>query len=512
MDGQRLALIVAVDQYDNAGLSQLVAPTADAEALADVLSDPELGGFDVDILHNANSSTICERIDGMLGERKLQDLVLLHFSCHGIKDDGGELYLAATNTVPDRLPSTAVDAVLVSRLMRRSRARQVALLLDCCYGGAFERGMLVRAGGDVDVASQFSLGALGGGRGRVVITASSAMEYAFEGTSLAEGRIGEPSLFTRAVVEGIRSGEADRDHDGHVSLSELYDYVYDQVRERSPRQTPCKWEFDLQGELYVARNPRRRVVPAQLPQELIELSEHPIPAARLSAVQEFAIISAGEHLPLAAAARSALRQMTDDDSRRVSAAAAEALEQTALRLSASVVNLGEVTAGTETQSAEIRIEGGPLALASILAAQDGPVRARIDGSLLHLAWRPAEPGELTTTVRLTGLAGNAQVQVIGRAIADKFPSVISDQPDGPHAVEPMMAKSDRKPVRSDTPLLNRNLHGEHPSPLRAGLSPPPTGDTDDETEPMSSGGGLLFGIMLGILILALALAIVALKS
>ena len=76
----------------------------------------------------------------MLTERQPADLVLLHFSCHGLKDDAGELYLAATNTVPNRLASTAVDSVLVNRLMRRSRARRVVLLLDCCYGGAFERG------------------------------------------------------------------------------------------------------------------------------------------------------------------------------------------------------------------------------------------------------------------------------------------------------------------------------------------------------------------------------------
>jgi len=190
----------------------------------------------------------------VLTERQSSDLVLAHFSCHGLKDDPGELYLAATNTAPNRLASTAVDAALVSRLMQRSRARRVVLLLDCCYG-AFERGVIARAGGDVDVSNQFTTGPLGGGRGRAIITASSAMEYAFEGARLAEDSVAQPSLFTAALVEGLTTGDADRDNDGHIALGELYDYVYDRVRERSPHQTPCKWEFGLQGELYLAAIP-----------------------------------------------------------------------------------------------------------------------------------------------------------------------------------------------------------------------------------------------------------------
>ena len=55
------------------------------------------------------------------------------------------------------------------------------LLLDCCYSGAFANGVRVRAAADINVLDSFPQGRMGGGRGRVVITASSAMEFAFEG-------------------------------------------------------------------------------------------------------------------------------------------------------------------------------------------------------------------------------------------------------------------------------------------------------------------------------------------
>jgi uncharacterized caspase-like protein len=232
--------------------------------------------FEVDVVRNETSSTISERVEMLLAAGKPDDLIVLHFSCHGLKDDSGELYLAATNTRPALLASTAVDAALVNRLMRRSRSQRVVLLLDCCYGGAFERGMVPRAAGVVDVADQFQQrdAELGGGRGRVVITASNAMEFAFEGTDLADTIASQPSIFTGALVEGLTTGEADRDQDGMVSLGELYDYVFERVRRESPNQTPGKWEFGLQGELVLAKNPQRVVVPAPLPPELIELVPH----------------------------------------------------------------------------------------------------------------------------------------------------------------------------------------------------------------------------------------------
>jgi len=254
MAGRRRALIVANDVYEHEGLERLSAPAADAEALAAVLGDAAIGGFEVDVVHNEPAHVIQGRVEDLFAESRADDVLLLHFSCHGLKGDSGELFFAAHNTRPNRLASTAVPADFVQRCMRASRSRSVVLLLDCCYGGAFSQGVRVRAAGDVNVFDSFSGGRLGGGRGRAVITASSAMEYAFEGDRLADDKSGRPSVFTSALVEGLATGDADRDLDGWVSLNELYDYVFDKVQERNPHQTPGR-DVEMQGELYLARNP-----------------------------------------------------------------------------------------------------------------------------------------------------------------------------------------------------------------------------------------------------------------
>jgi Caspase domain len=321
---ERKALIVANDEYEHEGLGRLLAPAADARALAGVLGAEQIGAFDVRVVRNEPAHVIQAQIEELFSEARPDDLLLLHFSCHGLKSESGELFFAAANTRPNRLASTAVSADFVQRCMHASRSRSVVLLLDCCYGGAFARGVTVRASGDVGVLSSFPRERARSGRGRAVITASSAMEYAFEGDQLADDAGPRPSVFTAALVEGLATGEADRDQDGWVSLDELYDYVFDQVRQRNPHQTPSR-DVEMQGDLFIARRSQPVSTPAPLPPELRLAVDSPLAGVRAGAVQELARVLRGGHAGLALAARLALAGLAQYDSRQVAAAAEAAL-------------------------------------------------------------------------------------------------------------------------------------------------------------------------------------------
>ena len=317
--GRRSALIVACDSYVDPSLRKLRAPTRDAQALADVLQDPAIGGFDVRTSLNEPAHVVCEAVEGFFADRGPEDLLLLHFSCHGVKDESGELYFASSNTKLGRLGATGVAAEFVNRRMNRSRSRRIVLLLDCCYAGAFERGMAHRAGTGMNL-EQLS------GRGRAVITASSAMEYSFESGELTDSADGKPSVFTGALVDGLSTGEADRNQDGLITLDDLYDYVYGKVRSCSPNQTPGKWVFGVQGELYIARRNRRLAEPMPLPVELRMLIDSPLSSVRAVAVRELEKLLHGGHLGLAEAAQQNLRELCRDDCRTVSSAAESALD------------------------------------------------------------------------------------------------------------------------------------------------------------------------------------------
>jgi len=324
MAGRRKALIIANDVYEHDGLKHLRAPGIDADALADILGDARIGDFDVHVVRNEPAHIIQGQIEDLCADSQPDDLLLLHFSCHGLKSESGELFFAAHNTLPNRLGSTAISADFVQRCMRASRSRSIVLFLDCCYGGAFSRGVTVRAAGDANVLDSFPGGKVDGGRGRAVITASSAMEYAFEGDQLADDQSQRPSVFTSALVEGLATGDADRDQDGWVSLNELYDYVFDRVREQNPHQTPSR-DVRMQGELYLARRNRPVTTPAPLPSELQNVIDHPLANVRAGAVRELARLKRGGHAGLALAATMALQRLAEDDSRTVAAAAAALL-------------------------------------------------------------------------------------------------------------------------------------------------------------------------------------------
>jgi Tol biopolymer transport system component len=317
--GARTALIVASYEYEDPGLRRLRAPARDAEALAEVLSDPAIGGFDVRTVLNEPAHSITLAVEEFFADRQADDLLLLHFSCHGVKDEDGDLYFAAANTRLGLLDATAVAADVVNRRMNRTRSRRVVLLLDCCYAGAFERGMTTRGGTSLDLEERL------GGRGRAVITASTAMEYAFEGQQLAQAPEGRPSVFTSALVEGLRSGEADEDLDGLIGLDELYEYIYDKVRAETPHQTPSKWAFGFQGELYIARRSTPVTTATPLPDELREAIDSSFAGVRESVIRELERLLLGRHVGLALAARQALEHLTVDDSRKVAAAAADVL-------------------------------------------------------------------------------------------------------------------------------------------------------------------------------------------
>jgi uncharacterized caspase-like protein len=160
------------------------------------------------------------------------------------------------------MTSTAVSAQFVRDQLDRCRSRRKVVILDCCYAGAFPPGA-TKGADHVDV-----LGGLGG-RGCAVITASSALEYAFEedGNSSQVSQT-EPSVFTGALIDGLATGEADIDGDGLIDIDELYDHVYKRVKDRVNQQTPGR-DSQLEGTLYVAASPRGPQ-PVPLPLEFRE--------------------------------------------------------------------------------------------------------------------------------------------------------------------------------------------------------------------------------------------------
>lgn len=317
MAGVRRALLVAVGAYDDPKLHDLRSPAIDVERLALVLGDPAIGDFQVESLRDPRDASMRRAIGRFFHDSDREDVLLMHISRHGITDENGDLYFAASDTELDA-PYAALPAAWLNEQMSRSPSRQTLLMLDCCFSGKFPFGAKPRSSAAAGISEHL------GGKGRAVITASNAMEYAYEGDRRSGE--GKPSVFTGTVIQGLESGEADRDQDRWISADELYDYVYDHVREQTPHQRPHKYS-SLEGPLYVARNPFIQASSAaEIDAEILGACEHPLPHVRAAAVSSLASLLASRNLPLARAARQQLAAMVDDDSRTVGAAVRTALD------------------------------------------------------------------------------------------------------------------------------------------------------------------------------------------
>lgn len=380
MEDPRRALIIANDTYEQAALRDLRAPAADAEALRRVLSDPQIGDFAVQVARNEPSHLIQAQIEDVFSEGRTDELLLLHFSGHGLKSESGELFFAARNTRPDRLRATAVPADFVQRCMQDSRSRRIVLLLDCCYGGAFTQGVRVRAGGDAHVLDSFPRG-WPGGRGRAVITASSAMEYAFEGDHLGVDQQGQPSVFTSALVQGLATGDADQNGDGWISLSELYDYVFDRVRERNPHQTPT----------------------------------------RLGAVAELRRQLEDRDLPTATGAFQTLGTVARTADSFIADSAAEALRTSSLQPARAELHFGQIEQDSDPPHQIIPLLGPPIARECAPFPSHDWICAAKAGDTLDISARTDGIGFLRGNLTLKGPVGEAVISVDIELVPPQLP-------------------------------------------------------------------------------------------
>lgn len=313
MPSRRSALLIATYRYEDATLRQLTAPARDAEALADALRNPDVGDFDVTVLINEPLHVALQAIGEFYNNRRRDDLTLLYFTGHGLKDDRGRLYLAMTNTIHDRLLFTGLSAQQIDEAMESCSSQQKILVLDCCYSGAFPTGHISKADSQVNTLERFR------GKGRVVLTASDATQYSFEGNRIVGE--GNQSVFSSFLVEGLTTGEADLDGDGEISIDELYSYVHDRVIEEMPQQRPKKLE-NVEGRIVVAQNPHWVI-----PHYIHDAIKSPFAEARLAALDRLADLYHAGKGRVRTEVTNQICLLTNDDSRTVSDAARKLISE-----------------------------------------------------------------------------------------------------------------------------------------------------------------------------------------
>ncbi|NEO54721.1 MAG: hypothetical protein F6K54_17530 [Okeania sp. SIO3B5] len=242
----KYALLIGVSDYGN-GYPRLLTPLNDIQALRKVLLDPDKGGFDeVKTLPNPDAVEMEDAIDNLFQGKTKDDITLLYFSCHGIRERG-EFYFATratrNNEQGNLLKSTALSASTVHSIMSSSSLKKQVVILDCCFSATFADGLLAR-----EKLQE---------KGRVILTSSTSTQPSFEQEGLPL------SIYTHHLFEGINTGAADVDEDSVISIKNLHDYTAKKVKEAFPRMQPEIYSVQPELlEISVAkapiRNPRLR--------------------------------------------------------------------------------------------------------------------------------------------------------------------------------------------------------------------------------------------------------------
>ncbi|MGH3937857.1 MAG: caspase, EACC1-associated type [Pseudonocardiaceae bacterium] len=315
--GSRLALVIGTATYTDPGFGQLRAPAQDVTAMAEVLADPAIGGFTVTQVLDRAEYQIRRALGVFLADRRVDDLIAVYLSCHGVLDARGRLYFAATDTIKSQLSATGVESAWLLDQLENCRARQQVLILDCCFSGSFSQ---VKGDTEVDLERRL----VGAGRGRAVLTASRAGEYSYEGTPLPGATGG--SVFTAGLVDGLRSGAADRNGNGYITVEDAYTYAADQVTAHGSAQTPQRWLYGAEGAILLARNPRGAAA-AALPEALQLSLDSPYPDIRRAAVATLGTWLSSNDPARLRVAQQALQRIASHDSPTVATAARDLLHQ-----------------------------------------------------------------------------------------------------------------------------------------------------------------------------------------
>lgn len=246
MKSKKFALLIGNSEFEDRGILPLTAPTYDVTELHKLLEAADIGGFVVDKIIDETSTNIKKAIARFFSKRDKEDFLLLYYSGHGIKDEDGDLYLAAKDTDKNFIQATGIDDGYIKKMMKICPAKRQVIILDCCYSGAFGKG--IKGFEKVKVNRNIN-----NGYGKYVLTSSSSVENSSEFNNSLEEVYN--SQFTLQLIEGLQDGRADDDNDGRITVQDLFNYASREMHSLGVEQTPLLFVFGQNtGDMCIAHN------------------------------------------------------------------------------------------------------------------------------------------------------------------------------------------------------------------------------------------------------------------
>ena len=306
-------LFVGINRHASNKISELSFARRDATALHALFTDT-LGGDTKLITDEQATRAAIEEDLGRLTTCDEGDVVVISFSGHGTPTRQLVTYGADLRD----LDRSCLPLDVLADWLSRIPARRLICILDCCFSGGMGAKALEVESTPRDVSSVEDLLEQMSGEGRLVFTASTATERAWENSKLRHG------LLTHHLLEALQGAE-EVIESGKISLYRMLEHVTKRVIDFSSRsgktQRPTvrgkldgdiTWPVFTPGALYRAAFPElvRQTITADIqslaaygfPQGLLDAWAGAIPSLnqlQLDAVNEYGLLD-GEHLVVSA--------------------------------------------------------------------------------------------------------------------------------------------------------------------------------------------------------------------
>ena len=236
-------LFIGINRYRSKSVRRLASAVRDAKALHAVFSD-NLGDASITLLveREATRAAVVAALVELQTRSTPEDVVVISFSGHGSTTHE----LVTHDADPDNLPTTSLPLDQFTDLVSAIPARQLVVVLDCCFAGG--------AGAKVLNAPLVPRGGLHGlpestdarleriaGTGRLILAAATGEQEAWEDPHLGHGLLTYHLL--RALL-GAAAGDG-----GQVRLYDLLAFVTREVRAKASGTVAAEQDPSLRGQV-----------------------------------------------------------------------------------------------------------------------------------------------------------------------------------------------------------------------------------------------------------------------
>lgn len=220
-----IANFIGIDKYKSQNIRDLTGARKDATALWALFSDT-ITGIKANLILDEKADTENVRISlcNTLANATSEDTIIISFSGHGSHNHR----LVTYDCERGRLDETTISMNEIAKEFKKSKAKQILFILDCCFSGGAPARVLEDSPIPRDINDPFNEFI---GVGRVLLAASNFDEVAYETPGSGYG------LLTNALIKILQSGDKQ-----YIDVLSAMSTIMDSVRAEAQRigvtQTP----------------------------------------------------------------------------------------------------------------------------------------------------------------------------------------------------------------------------------------------------------------------------------